>query len=297
MSRFEDLIRTQFPLMRMAYAAHRMDADACRSSFDYWLALQQKSDSSFDAPFRLGEVPDKEAVWSLSEACFLYRDRELAIAMDYWAYEDSIHRYGWYEREKEALRARLQEPQSWVALFAIQLGFILDVYEDDEVGSAFHRRLGKDPLSAQVFEWRERKDLCKATASFFGRAFRPAMEAFKLHLRGERQSILYPCGTQVEASEVNRLVAEHLGVQRYSCLTGRVCWHAQRCEATLAAYSERERLQVASYLMAQQRPSLPVRLLLCELALRKVIPQGTYDIQANEHGNWRSAGSSVDHDV
>lgn len=276
MSRFEDLVRTQFPCMRIAYAPHRLDSDGCRRSFEYWIALQQEHNSAFDVPYRLGEVADKEDIWSLREACFLYRDRELVIAMDYWAYEDSIHRYGWYEREKEALRARLQEPQSWVALFAIQLGFILDVYEDDEVGSAFHRRLGKDQLS---FEWVERKGVYKATASFFGRAFRPLMEAFKLHLRGERESILFPCSSRIEASEVNRLVAQYLGVLRYNCLTGKANKLGQRCEVALAAYSESERLQVASYLMAQQRPPIPVCLLLCELALRKVIPQGTYDIQ------------------
>jgi hypothetical protein len=279
-SRFEDLLTTQLPFMRLAYKPRCMDNGACRRSFDYWKALQQKRNPAFDAPpYRLGDVPDTDSIWSLREAYVLYRDRELAIDMDYWGYDDSIHRYGWYEQEREGLHARLQQRASLIALFAIQLGFGQDVYEDDEIGTAFHWRLGKDALSYRVFEWTQRKDVYNATAPFFGRAFRPVMEAFKLHLRGERESVLYPCGTGIEASEVNRLVAEHLGVLRYNCLAGKSNRQGQRCEVMLGAYSEGERLQVASYLMAQQRPPIPVRLLLCELALRKVIPQGTYDIQ------------------
>ena len=257
-----------------------MDNGACRRSFDYWKALLLERNPAFDAPpYRLGDVPDTDSIWSLREASVLYRDRELVVKMDYWGYDDSIHRCGWYEQEREALHARLQERLSLIALFATQLGFVLDVYEDDEIGTAFHRRLGKNALSYQVFEWTQRKDVYNATAPFFGRAFRPVMEAFKLHLRGERESVLYPCGTGIEASEVNRLVAEHLGVLRYNCLAGKSNRQGQRCEVMLGAYSEGVRLQVASYLMAQQRPPIPVRLLLCELALRKVIPQGTYDIQ------------------
>ena len=280
MSRFEDLLGTQLPSMRLAYKPRCMDNGACRRSFDYWKALLLERNPAFDAPpYRLGDVPDTDSIWSLREASVLYRDRELVVKMDYWGYDDSIHRYGWYEQEREALHARLQERVSLIALFATQLGFVLDVYEDDEIGTAFHRRLGKNALSYQVFEWTQRKDVYNATAPFFGRAFRPVMEAFKLHLRGERESVLYPCGTGIEASEVNRLVAEHLGVLRYNCLAGKSNRQGQRCEVMLGAYSEGERLQVASYLMAQQRPPIPVRLLLCELALRKVIPQGTYDIQ------------------
>jgi len=258
--------------MRLAYKPRCMDNGACRKSFDYWKALQQKRNPAFEAPpYRLGEIPDTDSIWSLREVYVLYRDRELVVDMDDWGYDDSIHRHGWYEQEREALHVRLQERASLITLFVIQLGFALNVYEDDEVDSAFHRRLG--------FEWAQRKDVYNATAPFFGRAFRPVMEAFKLHLRGERESVLYPFGTGIEAAEVNRLVAEHLGVLRYNCLGGKSNRQGQRCEVTLGAYSEGERLQVASYLMAQQRPPIPVRLLLCELALRKVIPQGTYDIQ------------------
>ena len=280
MSRFEDLLSAQLPSMHMAYKPRCMDNGACRRSFDYWKALLLERNPAFDAPpYRLGDVPDTDSIWSLREASVLYRDRELVVKMDYWGYDDSIHRYGWYEQEREALHARLQERVSLIALFATQLGFVLDVYEDDEIGTAFHRRLGKNALSYRVFEWTQRKDVYNATTPFFGRAFRPVMEAFKLHLRGERESVLYPCGTGIEASEVNRLVAEHLGVLRYNCLAGKSNRQGQRYEVMLGAYSEGERLQVASYLMAQQRPPIPVRLLLCELALRKVIPQGTYDIQ------------------
>jgi hypothetical protein len=280
-SRFADLLGTQFACMRVVYEYSRMDNNACRQSFTCWKTLQQERDPSFvAAPYRFAGEPDTAAIWSLRKAHFLYRDHELTIPMNYWGYDDSIHRYGWYEREKEALRARLQEHQSRVALFATQMGCILDVYEDDAIGSAFHRRLGKDPLVAQLFEWVERQSVYNVTAPFFGRAFRPLMEAFKLHLRGEPTSILYPCSSRLAASEVNRLVAEHLGVLRYNCLAGKANRRGGRCEVVLAGYSESERLQVASYLMAQQRPPMPVRLLLCELALRKVIPQGPYDIQA-----------------
>jgi hypothetical protein len=281
-SRFEDLLRTQFPSMRMVYSTQRTSSAECRQSFEYWKAIQQEHNPGFDTAYRLGGVADEEHVWSPRKAHFLYRDRELTIDTDYWAYEDSIHRYGWYACERETLRARLQEQESWVALFSIQLGFILDVYEDDACGSAFHRRFGKDQFSHRVFEWYERKYVYNATTPFFGRAFRPLMEAFKLHLRGERGSVLYSCSARIEVSEVNRLVIENLGIQRYSCLAGGTANKlGGRCEVALSAYSESERLQVASYLMAQQRPPIAVRLLLCELALRNIIPQGTYDIQAD----------------
>jgi hypothetical protein len=265
MSRFEDLLGTQLPLMRAAFRFTNASAKSLRESFEMWKGRLKEGDPAYTLPYRFEGYPDQDQIYHPWESHFLYRDHELTLK-SYSFGTDSILRYEWYELDKETLGVRMREQQAQMRLFTLQFGLILDVYECR--------------CTERNFEWSCRKGDYNATASFFGQAFRPLMEAFRLEMQGERESILYPCSSNVEAREINRLVGEHLGVLRYSCLAGKGNNRGMRCEVTLEGYSQEERLQVATYLLAQKRPPIPACLLLCELALRKVIPQGAYDIQA-----------------
>jgi hypothetical protein len=268
MSRFEELLQTQVASMRLGWHPKRMTNVERRKDFQEWKRSLHEGDPDLDRPYALEGVPDEEDTWSLYRAYILYRDRELTIDTHSWWYEGgkSFYHYDWYDRDRAALYARLQEQASIIALFIEELSLILDVYESH--------------CTSRDFTWHMRRSDAKAVASFFGHAFRPLMEAFRLHMHDERESVLYPCASNIEAKEVNRLIGEHLGVLRYNCLIGKGNRRRMRCEVALEGYGQEERLQVATYLMAQKRPPIPVRLLLCELAERLVIPQGTYNIQS-----------------
>jgi hypothetical protein len=289
MSRFEEMLSTLLPSMQMHWKLRAMMAQGVREGFASWRKQQARA-PSLDALSFLDQVPGEQDVWRLDTADFLYRDRYLRMSptfdgylpvsarYDFRSIQGAVHDnwfcYGLFSPTREEFAARLGQPATRVALFTMHLSHLLRIYqgEPDDGTPLFHAS----------------KQLYTLTAPFFGQGFRPLMEALQLHLSGERERVLHPFNTEgggcvIAASEVDRLVAKHLGLVRFRCRSHkRAVGQDEHYDARLEAYSGVERDRVASFLAAHYRPSraVEVRLLLCELAQRKVIPPAIYVVQA-----------------
>lgn len=294
MSRFEEMLSTLLPAMQIHWQLKPMLSQGVRERFAMWKAKQQALDAPFDAAYSFEQVPDTQDVWRLGEADFLYRDRFLRItptldeycpAASLWrtfnrlsmqdVFDDNLFRYGLLAQTREELATRLSRPETWITLFAMHMSHALHIsYAVDA-----HKEM---PL------FRVYQRLATLTAPFFGQGFRPLLEALKLHLAGPRERVLHPftiegAGCVIAAAEVDRLVAEHLGLTRFACRSGKkAAGQEESYDARVETYTNVDRGKVAAYLAAQRRETRAVdtHLLLCELALRKVIPSGVYVVQA-----------------
>lgn len=297
MSRFEEMLSTLLPSMQIRWKLKPMLSQGVRERFVAWKEKQQALDPTFDGRYSLDHVPDEQNVWRLDEAHVLYRDRYLHMTTTFegyspayvryapasWsslqgAFDDNLYRYDLLAQTREELDARLGQPGTRVALFSMHMSHLLRIYqgEPDDGSPLFYAS----------------KRLYTPTAPFFGQGFRPLMEALKLHLSGERERVLHPFdtgggGCVIAASFADRLVAEHLGLARFSRWSGhKTVGQEERYDVRIETFTRAERGMVAAYLAAQRRPSramearLEARLLLCELALRKVIPSAVYVVQA-----------------
>jgi len=290
MSRFEEMLAVLFPAMQIRWNLKPIMAQGTRERLTVWKERQQDRAPTPDALAFLDQVPGEQDVWRVDEAHFLYRDRYLRVSTTFdgslpasakFAYrsiqgavDDNLFRYGLLARSSEDLLARITQPAIGLALLTMHMSHVLRVYQGEPGDGT--------PL------YFASKRLYTQTAPFFGQGFRPLMEALKLHLSGERASVLHPFATDsggylIAASLADRLVAEHLGLGRFSCQPGKIAGEPeQRYDARLETYTQATRERVARVLAAQRRParqSIEVGLLLCELALRKVIPSAVYLVQ------------------
>jgi hypothetical protein len=290
MSRFEEMLLVLLPSMHIHWKLKPMISRGVRERFAAWKQQQQTLAPSLDALSFLDQVPDEQSVWRLDEAEFLYRDRYLRITSTFDGYlptrvkyafrsiqsaiDDNWFRYDLISQTREELATRLSQPETRMALFTMHMSHLLRIYQ-------------KEPDDGSPLFYASKR-LYMLTTAFFGQGFRPLMQVLKLHLSGERELVLHPFNTErggfvVAASEVDRLVGEHLGLVRFTCRQGKKAVRQdEHYSALLETYTMADRAQVAGYLAAQHRTmrAIGVRLLLCELALRKVIPSGVYVVQA-----------------
>ena len=291
MSRFEEMLAVLFPAMEIRWKLKPIMAQGTRERLAAWKERQQDRAPTPAALAFLDQVPGEQDVWRVDEAHFLYHDRYLRVSTTFdgflpasarFAYrsiqgavDDNWFRYpGLLARSSEDLLARITQPALGLALLTMHMSHVLRVYQ------------GEPDDGTPLFQASKR--LYTQTAPFFGQGFRPLMEALKLHLAGERESVLHPFvaengGCLIAASLVDRLVAEHLGLTRFSCQPAKKAGEQEkRYDARLATYTQAARERLAGVLAAQRRParrSIEVGLLLCELALRKVIPSAVYLVQ------------------
>jgi hypothetical protein len=290
MSRFEEMLAGLLPSMQIRWELKPIMAQGARERFAAWSKRQQALAPTTDAPSFLDQVSGEQDVWRVDEAHFLYRDRYLRVSTTFKGYlpasakyayrsiqgvvDNNWFRYGLFAHSSEDLVAKITQPAARVTLLTMHMSHLLRMYqgEPDDGTALFYAS----------------KRLYALTAPFFGQGFRPLMEALKLHLSGERERVLHPLNTEgggcvIAASLVDRLVAEHLGLVRFTCRPGKeAAGQDERYNARLETYARADRDQVVGYLAAQHRAmrTVEVRLLLCELALRKVIPSGVYVVQA-----------------
>lgn len=273
MSRFYDLLLALLPEIAVRGEFAWISYSDYRRNVDSWSTRQRQHDPTAQLPEPLAARDDLTRVYTLYGLSLLWQDRYLHIPFREM-YSAWHLRHHWYAETTEALRERIQQPQQ--VLLCIDAGL--------------------RPLHAlaaargETLSERERDDY-QRTRHFFGRAFSPLLLAHAL-LDDEghevQQPAIAPPGSTLFVSDLTRITKQSLGIDGYRArLRKRQRAQApERCDISLATYTQQEREQVASTLVSgsQEAAKLPIRLVLSEIALRGQLSEGTYQLQREENG-------------
>ena len=274
MQRFYSLLNAILPQVEWRGDYARITYTTYQDYRNAWSARQHQGEQKDVRKEMVRERSDLPKVWMLYGLSLLWHDHYLSLPLREMG-DDWHMRYTWFAETKEALRARMHEPQE--VLHCIAAGFcsLHDLASKLEPRGAALRPKDVDEL-----------EYYRSVQRFFGRAFTPLLRAHALLDDTRRVGpalVLHDSGTTLCLSELNRAAIQSLGIDGYHAplRRRRQSQAPERCEISLASYTVQERDQVAQLLVTGGATHLPVRHVLCELALRGQVREGTYSLHVD----------------
>lgn len=277
MYRLYDLLRTCMPEMHVRIYVQSTGYHQYLNKFAAWERRQQQGVTADRIGDREGALPD---IWEVTCVSLLWHDYFLEIPL--WRYSLDPRHFDWCDVSRSALLERASTQEALASFLVSHLWSLREANEatlDPEFLASLPPAARRMPFVEELWEQ------YRQTASFFGRAFHPLMEAYKQHEDGPIDPSMEEKGPRtLPISEINRLISRHLGVASYNVAVGtkRLIDTDERLAVSIEAYSEEDRQRVATWLMARRgSPRQAIQLVLCELALRSVIPSGQYSLRSD----------------
>ena len=278
MSRFNDLLNVLLPEMDVRIDYARIAYATYKEAFTTWSTRQASLALSNTPPYEALEPSAGREVWALYGFSLLWQDRYLAFPLRdlYTGWHFQNH---WFAHTKEEFIERIQSPQEQALCLAECFRFLhAHSLPTSSVPRSTPMHEKPRHYVSEVKSFRHAKD-------FFGRAFLPLLKAYTQYDE-QKPEVPSQAGGSLTllVNDLNRSVVSSLGIVSYRAQVHRRrrVQAPERYEVSLATYTQQERDEVARRIVSGQATRLPVRLTLCELALRGVLSEGIYLLQPDD---------------